>query len=248
MFKKIANFFKKVNKKVKDFLFKNRYGTIMFLVGIIVAFWDLILKFLLEGKNLPAIKGIFNIYSTHNTGGAWSIFAGSTIILAIVSIIFVALIVFFNYKLKTKNYFYAISMGLLLSGALCNLYDRLALGYVRDFINLEFIKFPVFNIADIAITIGVILLCVYFLFIMPKLEKKKAEIAVETENVTNSDVDLKVEDNNSVTLQNQETQNINKTPLADTVKNVNKTNKTGKKVKNKTLKNSNKDKQKTGKN
>ena len=248
-FKKIFNFFKKINEKVKDFLFKNRYGTIMFLVGIIVAFWDLTLKYLLDGKNLPAIKGIFNIYSTHNTGGAWSIFAGSTIILAIVSIIFVALIVFFNYKLKTKNYFYAISMGLLLSGALCNLYDRLALGYVRDFINLEFIKFPVFNIADIAITIGVILLCVYFLFIMPKLEKKKAEITVQTENATNSNVDLKVEENNSVTLQNQETKNINTTPLPDTDKNENKTNKTVKKVKNETLKNTNKNKQKnTGKN
>lgn len=213
MFKKIANFFKKLNEKVKDFLFKNRYGTIMVLVGIIVAFWDLTLKFLLDGKNLPAINGIFNIYSTHNTGGAWSIFAGSTIILAIVSIIFIALIVFFNYKLKTKNYFYAISMGLLLSGALCNLYDRLALGYVRDFINLEFIKFPVFNIADIAITIGVILLCVYYLFIMPKLERQKEkEIDVilegEQQNVSldKKSTDKKTQENESMLAENtQET-------------------------------------------
>ena len=48
--------------------------------------------------------------------------------------------------LKTKTYFYAISMGILLSGAICNLYDRIAFGYVRDFIKLDFMNFPIFNI------------------------------------------------------------------------------------------------------
>ena len=180
MFKKIGNFFSKVRKCFADFFFKNRYGTVMLLIGGIVAFWDLILKFLLDGKNFPALKGIFNIYSTHNTGGAWSIFSNNTVLLVILTIVFLFIIVLLNYSFKKKDYFYAISMGLLLGGAICNLYDRIKFGYVRDFINLEFINFPVFNIADIAITIGVILIAVYFLFISPKYDEKQDTIADES--------------------------------------------------------------------
>ena len=61
MFKKIGMFFKKIYISIRDFLFKNRYGTIMILVGLIVAFWDLTLKFLLDGKYLTGLKGLFNI-------------------------------------------------------------------------------------------------------------------------------------------------------------------------------------------
>lgn len=165
----------KTNNWISDFFFKNRYGTIMFLVGAIVAFWDLFLKSMLDGKNMSAIKGVFSIVSTHNTGGAWSIFAGSTVPLIIFSILFIIVLIVFNCLLNKKNYFYAISMGLLLSGAISNLFDRLMFGYVRDFISLDFLSFPIFNIADIAITFGVIFLCIYFVFIQPKLENKEKE-------------------------------------------------------------------------
>lgn len=170
MFTKIGNFFKKIRNVISDFLFKNRYGTIMALVGIIVAFWDLVLKYLLDGKSMDAIPGFFSIYSSHNTGGAWSIFSGSVIPLIIFTSLFIIALIVFNYFFKGKNYFYAISMGLLLSGAICNLFDRIKYGYVRDFINLEFINFPVFNIADMAICVGVFLLCIYFIFLLPKRE------------------------------------------------------------------------------
>lgn len=171
MFSKIGKFFKSITSKINDFLFKNRYGTVMTLVGIIIAFWDLILKDLLDGKNFQGIKGVFSIFSTHNTGGAWSIFPGNTLFLVVITIVFIIGIIIFNFMLKKKNYFYAISMGLLLSGAVCNLFDRIKFGYVRDFIKLDFINFPIFNIADIAITFGVILLCIYFVFIIPKMER-----------------------------------------------------------------------------
>ena len=76
--KKIINFFKTAKQKISDFLFKNRYGTVMVLVGIIVAFWDFTSKFLFDGQEFPALKGVFSIFSTHNTGGAGSIFANAT--------------------------------------------------------------------------------------------------------------------------------------------------------------------------
>lgn len=172
MFKKISNFSNKIKSAIGNFFFRNRYGTVMFLVGCMVAFWDLVLKYLLDDKKMPALNGVFSINSTHNTGGAWSIFSNNTLFLIIITIVFLFAILFINYAYKRKDYFYAISMGLLFGGAICNLFDRIKYGYVRDFIELEFINFPIFNIADIAITISVILLVVYFIFISPKYEEK----------------------------------------------------------------------------
>ena len=207
MFRKIVGFFKTARQKISDFLFKNRYGTVMVLVGIIVAFWDLTLKFLLDGQQMPVIKGFFSFFSTHNTGGAWSIFSNMTWLLIVLSIVFIGAIAVANYFLKTKNYFYAISMGILLSGAICNLYDRIALGYVRDFIKLEFINFPIFNIADIAICVGVTLLAVYFIFIMPKLEKKR-QMQTQSESSSHEQTD-EMQNNPDVSLDNNIAQDEN---------------------------------------
>lgn len=177
MLKKIGNFFNKIKEAFANFFFRNRFGTVMLLTGGIIAFWDLILKYLLDGKHMSAINGVFRINSTHNTGGAWSIFSNNTTFLIIVTVVFLFVILLLNYAYKRKDYFYAISMGLLLGGAICNLFDRIKYGYVRDFIELEFINFPVFNVADIAITIGVILIIIYFLFISPKYEEKYYTVA-----------------------------------------------------------------------
>ena len=67
-----------------------------------------------------------------------------------------------------------ISLGLLLGGTVANAIDRLVFGGVRDFIYLKFINFAIFNVADMAITIGAILLCVAIIFLRkPKEEEKK---------------------------------------------------------------------------
>ena len=64
---------------------------------------------------------------------------------------------------------------MVLGGTLGNMIDRIFLGYVRDFICLEFINFPVFNVADSCLVIGVILYCVYYVFLWDKKENKKGE-------------------------------------------------------------------------
>ncbi|MBE7082117.1 MAG: signal peptidase II [Clostridiales bacterium] len=190
-FKSIKNFFVKCTQAVKNFLYKNRFGTVMVLMGITIVFWDLILKFLTDGENMDVIKGFFRIESlpNGNTGGAFGILGNNTTLLIVLSIVFIAALVVFNIFLKYKNYFYAISMGLIFSGALCNLYDRIKFGRVRDFIKLEFINFPTFNIADIAICVGVIMLAIYLIFIMPKLEKKaKLALEINTEQAKETNV------------------------------------------------------------
>ena len=107
------------------------------------------------------IKNVFYLTLVHNTGAAFGIFKNQTLFFVIVSILAVAIIVV--YMKKRPKVFSAsdVALALILGGALGNLADRLRLGYVVDF--LDFRIWPVFNIADSAITVGVFLLIISLL-------------------------------------------------------------------------------------
>ncbi|MFH1376183.1 MAG: signal peptidase II [Candidatus Woesearchaeota archaeon] len=120
------------------------------LIAFLVVIFDQVTKFLLEDVHY----GIFN-YTT-NTGAAFSLFQGYTVILSIISALVIVFILFV-YKKYSRYY---LSLGLILGGTIGNLIDRIMFGYVRDFVDFGF--WPVFNIADAANTIGVIIL-VWFL-------------------------------------------------------------------------------------
>lgn len=174
-------------EKVKHFLHQYRYSLVMILVAIVAGTVDLITKAVTDGKSSEFIDGFISFFSTHNTGAAWSMLNKHTWLLIVLSIVFIGVILFAHIKFKNKNFLYAISMGLVFSGALCNLFDRIAFGYVRDFIRLEFMEFPIFNIADCAITIGVVLLVLFFILLSIKENKEKKQRAANkasTENKT----------------------------------------------------------------
>ena len=102
-------------------------------------------------------------------------FSGSTVALIIISVIIIALLGVYVFASKTKNALFYVSLGLIVGGAVGNLIDRIFLGYVRDFIKLEFMNFPIFNTADCFLTVGVICLVVYYLIEVVKESKKKKE-------------------------------------------------------------------------
>ena len=110
--------------------------------------------------SIEIIKNIFYITYTHNTGAAFSILLGKRIFLILITII--VLVILFNYIKKNKitRKIELISLSLVVGGSLGNLIDRIIRGYVIDFIDIKIFgyDFPVFNIADSFITIGVILL------------------------------------------------------------------------------------------
>lgn len=116
----------------------------------------LILKYLGLSATYVVIKGIFSITPTLNTGGGFGILPNQTLLFILISLITIIFIIYtlLSRKLKGKIFVYSISM--ILAGALGNLVDRLRLGAVIDFI--DFKVWPVFNIADSSITIGVIIL------------------------------------------------------------------------------------------
>ena len=140
-----------------------------FLIAIIILIVDQVSKSLVEiyfklNKSYPVIKNFFAITVAHNTGGAFSILNNYSFIFILASLI--AVIILLRFMLNFKNNFRNnLAFALTLSGIMSNLADRIFLGYVRDFLDFTIFgyDYPIFNIADIAIVIGVILLIIAIL-------------------------------------------------------------------------------------
>lgn len=114
---------------------------------------------LLPGQSVPLIKNIFHISLVHNTGIAFGLLKNQAIFFVFIAVIvIVSISLDFIYNAKHYTLTKRIALGLVMGGALGNLVDRLRLNYVIDF--LDFRIWPVFNIADSAITVGVFLLAI----------------------------------------------------------------------------------------
>ncbi len=146
----------------------------------------------LIGNSMEVIPGIINFTYAENTGAAFGIFQDATWILALVS--FVLAVVMSVFLFKTMNTYgknkygkiYVVSLAMIISGALGNLIDRVFLGYVVDFLQFDFISFPVFNVADSFVSVGAVFLGIYWLFLMGKAEKEAALQQEQEINATNS--------------------------------------------------------------
>ena len=146
---------------------KNRFYYI--LLSILIILSDQFTKHIIELNHTSYINKdllFFSIDYVKNYGAAFNILNGNRIFLSTLStIITLCLIYFILYKKKLKN-LDLLSYSFILAGTIGNGIERITKGYVVDFINLNFIDFPVFNIADISINIGLI-------FIMYGLIKNK---------------------------------------------------------------------------
>ena len=101
---------------------------------------------------------LFKLDFVKNYGAAFNLFSGSRIFLSLISILFSILLIYLIFRKNTFNIFDLYSYSFILGGTIGNGIDRIYKGFVVDFINLNIINFPVFNIADISINIGFIFL------------------------------------------------------------------------------------------
>ncbi len=101
---------------------------------------------------------LFKLDFVKNYGAAFNILSGSRVFLSLISIIFSILLIYLIFRQNTLNSFDLYSYSFILGGTIGNGIDRIYKGFVVDFINLNIIDFPVFNIADISINIGFIFL------------------------------------------------------------------------------------------
>jgi len=134
----------------------------VFIIISSVIFLDQISKFIVTRQlflheSIAVIKGIFHLTLVYNRGAAFGIFKNQTLLFIITSLIAIVLIVLKLYRHhRDKISCQTVSLCLILGGAAGNLIDRMFFGYVIDFI--DFRVWPVFNIADSAITVGAVLL------------------------------------------------------------------------------------------
>jgi len=139
----------------------------MFLAVVItVCFVDQLIKLyikssMIQGQSIPVIKNVFYISFVQNEGAAFSLMQNRTCLLITVAAIVVAGVFILYYKYINKKAPYAIALGLIAGGALGNLIDRVRFGQVVDF--LDFVIWPVFNFADIAVVTGS---CLFALLIL----------------------------------------------------------------------------------
>ena len=132
---------------------------IVIILGIVL---DQIVKMAIV-KNIklseqkPVLKGLLSLTHLRNNGAAWSILEGQQWFFVLTTVIVLAVAIWFWLKNLSKNW-YAIGLTLIISGALGNFIDRVRQGYVVDMFQLDFINFPIFNVADILLSIGFVVL------------------------------------------------------------------------------------------
>ena len=131
--------------------------------------------------NMTLVEGFMDLTFVENRGVAFGMFSGQRwFILLLTGIIAAGLIWFYKAMPKKKEYFpLRVSLVMVLSGAVGNIIDRLFRGYVVDFFEFTFFEWPVFNVADIYVVVGVTLLALMILFVVKDedldFKKKKDE-------------------------------------------------------------------------
>lgn len=114
------------------------------------------------GGSKQLIPGIIELTNLRNSGAAWSIFEGQQTFFTIITIIAIIVIGYFIWQYR-KNIPMLIGLSLIMAGTIGNFIDRLRQGYVVDMFETTFINFPIFNIADMCLTLGVIWLIICIL-------------------------------------------------------------------------------------
>jgi signal peptidase II len=141
-----------------------------FVIAGFILTLDLVTKLIIE-NNLEvnesyvpyeAIESFFKITHVSNTGAAFGLFPSGSQVITVIAIIVSLVIIVYNMRLPANHRLFRVALGLQLGGAMGNLMSRVRIGQVTDF--LDFGPWPVSNIADISIVLGVILLAYLMLF------------------------------------------------------------------------------------
>ena len=144
---------------------------IAILIGLdqLSKYWAL--NYLQEIGSIPIIQNVFHLTYVENRGAAFGMFQNNQIIFVIVAIV---ASIFGLYYLHTKkmNLIGKFGIVLIISGAIGNLIDRVRLGFVVDYFDFRIVWEYVFNVADVFVVVGTLMLCIYILFFEGKEQVK----------------------------------------------------------------------------
>lgn len=129
------------------------------------------------GETKEFIPGFLSLTHLRNTGAAWSLLEGKMIFFYVITVIVSVVIIYLLIKNYKKSIWYSVGLSFVLAGAIGNFIDRVRLGYVVDMLQTDFMNFPIFNVADSTLVVGVICIFIYLI-----LDEKAAK---EVKNGTN---------------------------------------------------------------
>lgn len=129
------------------------------------------------GETKEFIPGFLSLTHLRNTGAAWSLLEGKMIFFYVITVIVSVVIIYLLIKNYKKSIWYSVGLSFVLAGAIGNFIDRVRLGYVVDMLQTDFMNFPIFNVADSTLVVGVICIFIYLI-----LDEKAAK---EDKNGTN---------------------------------------------------------------
>ena len=169
--------------KLKTETFKAK-SMLWFIIVIVMPAVDRLTKYYISatmevGEKASVVNNFFYITHHTNKGAAWGIFhnADMTLILGIMSVVVSIIMIFIFFKFDVWPVH--LSLVMIISGALGNAYGRIFQGEVTDFLDFYIFgyDFPIFNVADVMVTVGTIILVVYILFFYKDPEKTSIEKA-----------------------------------------------------------------------
>ncbi|WCN39012.1 signal peptidase II [Aneurinibacillus uraniidurans] len=131
-----------------------------YMIALVVFLIDqgtkwLIVKSMNIGESIPIWEGVFNLTSHRNRGAAFGILQNRRVFFIVITIVIIIGIIWYMRKIMQESKLLALALALILGGAVGNFYDRLLTGEVVDFFDFTLIHYPIFNVADSAIVIGV---------------------------------------------------------------------------------------------
>lgn len=152
-------------------------------VIILLVILDQAVKYLVKtniplGGSAPFLPGILGLTHIHNEGAAFSMLTGARWFFVVLTVVFLVFGLWVLWKKKLRHPLGTWSWVLVLAGAAGNLIDRCLYGYVVDMFEVQFMRFAIFNVADIFVVVGGILFCVYYLFLHDKLKEEKHDDSV----------------------------------------------------------------------
>ncbi len=134
------------------------------------------------GRSMSFIPGFLQLTRVHNYGAAWSSLSGKTVLLVAVTAALLVAVAYLLIRRIVRHPLGVAAALLVLGGGVGNIIDRIAHGYVVDMFDLLLFRYPVFNLADCFVVVGVILGAVYYLWFYEKFDARKKDDAPDADS------------------------------------------------------------------
>ncbi|MDD3396981.1 MAG: signal peptidase II [Clostridia bacterium] len=207
-----------IRKRVYDY---NKCKHLIIYISLVIfsLTFDIVTKNIFTNQYFTLIEDILSISSARNYGGVMGSLHGYNAFLTNASFLVLCFLIYVYFWRYNKTYSFTIGMGIALGAGMGNLADRIFLGYVRDFVRIDCLPSlgsPIFNMADLLLTIGVIIMLYYFMFVairIPYQEVRNAKIEDEQKNLGKSENKTEKSENNIGKSENKTEKSENKTKI-----------------------------------